>query len=354
MLRADPLTKSDREGKGSQASLLVASGFSLVLHGAALACFYWLGEAAPAQPMKVIAVDLVGPLDTANRADGEAVKPPGSSAMEHLPITPTKAVPALELPRGKGEVFRTAKTTSTAGVRTEPARAAKPAEVSPPSLMRTSIEPAPADQETTDPLNIVSFAGRAVAHQPPPSSAPLLPRPRPKPIVPDRMATPEPAEALVPTGDVRGVENIRAFPEPNEANHDPPTAKGQHLEEPSRTPGEIATAALAPAESGQVGNGEGGDIGSEPRFAAQGLANPAPRYPYMARRRGQEGRVILRVQVNAAGHAEAVSIWQSSGYRVLDDAALDAVRKWRFIPAHRAGKPVSGLVEVPVAFKLTN
>ncbi len=55
-----------------------------------------------------------------------------------------------------------------------------------------------------------------------------------------------------------------------------------------------------------------------------------------------------------AGHAEAVSIQQSSGYRVLDDAAAEAVRKWRFVPAQKGGGSTAGLVDVPVSFKLTD
>ena len=90
-----------------------------------------------------------------------------------------------------------------------------------------------------------------------------------------------------------------------------------------------------------------------PRFAGAGLANPAPRYPYLARRRGQEGRVILRVLVSALGDAKAVSIRRSSGYRLLDEAALTAVSAWRFVPASDAERPVAGALDVPIWFRLT-
>ncbi len=58
--------------------------------------------------------------------------------------------------------------------------------------------------------------------------------------------------------------------------------------------------------------------------------------------------------IRLAGHAEGVSVRRSSGYRLLDEVAVKAVQKWRFIPAHSAGKPVSGWVDVSIAFKLTN
>ena len=90
-----------------------------------------------------------------------------------------------------------------------------------------------------------------------------------------------------------------------------------------------------------------------PRFEGAGLANPLPRYPYLARRHGQEGRVVLRVLVTAAGDAKAVFIRRSSGYRLLDEAALKAVGTWRFVPARKADMPVVGAVDVPVSFRLT-
>ncbi len=58
--------------------------------------------------------------------------------------------------------------------------------------------------------------------------------------------------------------------------------------------------------------------------------------------------------IRFAGHAEGVSVRRSSGYRLFDEVAVKAVHKWRFIPAHGARKPVSGWVDVSIAFKLTN
>ena len=80
--------------------------------------------------------------------------------------------------------------------------------------------------------------------------------------------------------------------------------------------------------------------------------NPPPPYPFQARRRGLEGQVVVRVQVSPAGWAKSVAVRRSSGHRVLDRAALEAVRDWRFKPAARAGKPTDGEVDVPVVFRL--
>lgn len=82
------------------------------------------------------------------------------------------------------------------------------------------------------------------------------------------------------------------------------------------------------------------------------LNNPVPAYPELARQKGWEGRAIVRVEVSPAGHATKVSIARGSGFGVLDQAALRAVKKWRFRPRTVGGLPAPGVVEVPVNFSL--
>lgn len=76
--------------------------------------------------------------------------------------------------------------------------------------------------------------------------------------------------------------------------------------------------------------------------------------PALSRRYGEQGTVLLRVQVKADGNAGAVEIRTSSGFPMLDEAARDAVKEWRFIPATRDGKPVTEWYLVPVTFTLRN
>jgi protein TonB len=83
-----------------------------------------------------------------------------------------------------------------------------------------------------------------------------------------------------------------------------------------------------------------------------GLVNPPPVYPRAARLAGQEGRVVVRVQVAADGSASSVHVVTSSGTEALDAAAVRAVRGWQFRPATRHGQPVADAVEVPVVFRL--
>ena len=91
-----------------------------------------------------------------------------------------------------------------------------------------------------------------------------------------------------------------------------------------------------------------------PRFGAAYLHNPPPKYPPASRRLGEEGRVMLRVLVSADGASASVEVESSSGFDRLDKAAIDAVRKWQFIPAKRDKKPIDAHVIVPIQFTLSN
>lgn len=91
---------------------------------------------------------------------------------------------------------------------------------------------------------------------------------------------------------------------------------------------------------------------SQARFDADYLKNPAPAYPPLSRRMGEEGKVILRVLVNPQGTADSVDIKTSSGSTRLDEAAQKTVRNWKFIPAKRGDTAVQSWVLVPIIFKL--
>jgi len=82
------------------------------------------------------------------------------------------------------------------------------------------------------------------------------------------------------------------------------------------------------------------------------LKNPPPDYPSTARRRHQQGVVLLEVLVSEQGRATAIEIFTSSGYESLDNAALTAVRQWLFEPARQGEQRVAMRVRVPVRFAL--
>ncbi|MBI2315802.1 MAG: energy transducer TonB [Betaproteobacteria bacterium] len=81
-----------------------------------------------------------------------------------------------------------------------------------------------------------------------------------------------------------------------------------------------------------------------PVFSADYLDNPSPAYPAISRRLGEQGRVVLRVLVSAAGLIQEVQVRTSSGHARLDEAARETVHRWRFVPARRGEQPVAAWV----------
>jgi protein TonB len=77
-----------------------------------------------------------------------------------------------------------------------------------------------------------------------------------------------------------------------------------------------------------------------------------PRYPLAARQRGEEGRVTLRVRVDASGVARETRLTKSSGYGELDRTAVAAVGKATFRPAREGGKAVEAECELVFEFRL--
>lgn len=77
-----------------------------------------------------------------------------------------------------------------------------------------------------------------------------------------------------------------------------------------------------------------------------------PVYPKRALRLRQEGDVVLHVLLDETGGQQKLRVAKASGYPLLDDAAVKAVRQWRFQPVQRAGKVIASWVEVPVSFRI--
>jgi len=100
-----------------------------------------------------------------------------------------------------------------------------------------------------------------------------------------------------------------------------------------------------------VANQTGGSWGGVP---AAYKFNPKPKYPAAARRRKEEGLVVLGVELSRAGVPERIQVLQSSTFQALDEAAVKALRDWRFAPARRGGVAVTSQLEVPVRFKLSS
>ncbi|WP_110955076.1 energy transducer TonB [Anaerosinus massiliensis] len=100
--------------------------------------------------------------------------------------------------------------------------------------------------------------------------------------------------------------------------------------------------------SGRSGNGGGGI--NLPSIQS----HVEPTYPDQAKQAGQEGTVVLQVQVLENGSTGNVVIYQSSGWRLLDDAAIEAVEQWSFNPAkeRESGQAIVSYITVPMIFRL--
>ncbi|NBS16976.1 MAG: energy transducer TonB [Gammaproteobacteria bacterium] len=184
--------------------------------------------------------------------------------------------------------------------------------------------------------------------QPPkrvPSSEPTKKPPPKKPLEedPNRFVPSKPKVTKPQEAPVSPLE--RPTQEKSEA---PKTASETDARPKESAPSNAASKSSATPKDQTAGSGayEG------PKANAAYLHNPKPLYPAMAKRRQWEGKVILKVKVLASGAASEVSIQTPSGHEILDEAALEAVRQWHFVPAKRGGQPVDSLVNVPINFNL--
>lgn len=108
------------------------------------------------------------------------------------------------------------------------------------------------------------------------------------------------------------------------------------------------------ANGGESAHRQGTGGAGAPLIQASYGYSPRPKYPDSARSTGKEGRVLLRVLVDAYGKTKTVEVNLSSGTDALDRAAVDAVQRWRFSPARHGDQPVESWVRIPIDFRLTD
>jgi len=167
----------------------------------------------------------------------------------------------------------------------------------------------------------------------------------------------EPAEMPVKSPPATESESPQLQPEQTEIvppAEAVPAAEGflKHVPAPEQNKTEKAG---MPATSAAEGKAEGSEtLAAETVRQALPLTihNRPPAYPPLARRRGWEGKVVLEVEVQEDGMVKSVRVAKSSTYSLLDQAALEAVEKWRFQPGTRDGEPLTMKVLVPVHFVL--
>lgn len=156
----------------------------------------------------------------------------------------------------------------------------------------------------------------------------------------------------------------QAQPQPQPTPRPPPQVMPQRLPTPlvsNTVPSESApvvpTSASSPAGVAAASSGTQRPSTSAPTVTlpstnADYLNNPAPPYPRMSRRMGEQGTVVVRVFINTEGRAEKAEIRTSSGYARLDDTALETVKRWRYVPGTRAGVAEAMWFNVPIRFVL--
>jgi protein TonB len=186
-----------------------------------------------------------------------------------------------------------------------------------------------------------------------------------------RIVQPAPAteaKASSPSEDSQATSEVVAAPQPVSAvrpqaaavTRQPPAkpVKATRPQQKRPTPAPRRTAP-APVEQAAVSPAAPStaappvvSLHSPPRFDADYLHNPPPAYPPLARRMRLEGRVVLRVHVGPQGRPLEVLVDTGSGYAILDQAALEAVRRWQFVPARQGSEAVAAWVRVPLAFHI--
>jgi len=182
----------------------------------------------------------------------------------------------------------------------------------------------------------------------------------------ERVALPEPQEVLPlepPKVDEmvkpQVVKKVPAKPKPIKRDQPKPVVPRELAQPVAQAAAEPVSSAPAATLSGApgshaslepqgVGSGESATTAASPDY----LRNPPPPYPRESRYNKEEGTVLLAVELNGEGEVSQISLRKSSNFPKLDEAALSAVRRWKFKPARVAGIGVSSSIVVPVKFVL--
>ena len=206
------------------------------------------------------------------------------------------------------------------------------ARVAPIALHVPSMQAALTVQESQAPAKPVSPASPATA------------KVQSKPVVKPAPAAPKAAEPKLKTAERQERVNHAAAPR-SVAQSTQPINTHRAGRAPTATALNSAAAETStPATPIEV-------LSQQPRFKHQ---PKPPVYPASAKRKNQQGQVLVEVRLTAQGQQQELRIIQSSGVSSLDQAALNAVRGWQFLPELRQGLPVASRVQVPVNFTLNH
>jgi protein TonB len=189
---------------------------------------------------------------------------------------------------------------------------------------------------------VMLLSGRLVDRVDNPSS-PSRPPP-PKPQTPPRSMPPLPPIPAPPEAVKTATKATPTLP--NQATQTLPAPAQASVSPSAVTDSSVSATASTKSPPSQSSSF------SPPRTDAFALSNPLPIYPPLSRRQGEEGRVLLNVYILENGQVGEVTIRQSSSFSRLDQAALVAVRQWRYTPAKQGGVPLAYWYVQPLSFSL--
>lgn len=191
--------------------------------------------------------------------------------------------------------------------------------------------------ELVVPVSVLS----EVIEPPQPQVTPTPPPPQPRPAAAPK-AAPSPPPVAQPAPQPVAIATPAPTPQAPTGATEPqppaPPVTAVAAAEPAAPPAPPAPAAPARVEL--------------PSSSADYLNNPPPPYPPLSKRLGEQGKVVVRAFIEANGTATRAEIRTSSGYERLDQAALQTVLKWRYVPGKRAGTAEAMWFNVPIHFVL--
>ncbi|QIL79224.1 energy transducer TonB [Diaphorobacter sp. HDW4A] len=198
--------------------------------------------------------------------------------------------------------------------------------------------------EVITPVQLISeFITSAPPAAPPTPPAPPVPTPPPpKPTPPKPAPTPPKPKAQLPA----------AIKDPTPSPNAPTGSPDVISPTPPAPPAPPAPPVAAPSPAPAAPVAPAAPKIELPSSNAAYLNNPSPTFPAVSRRLGEQGKVTLRVLISAQGLPERVELAKSSGFERLDNAAIDTVKRWKFVPGKRNGVAEAMEYLVPVNFVL--
>lgn len=210
-------------------------------------------------------------------------------------------------------------------------------EAQPPALSAAQTREAP---------QVLRLAAVLQQAAPTPVKLPEQPQPQPQPqrqaVVPRKAPAPKPA-VQAPAAKPKATPAVAAQPTQNQPVQAQPI-------EATRQSAAVRAAAQTSSAKPVATKPVAEVLSRKPSFREPPRQ---PNYPSQARRRNQQGVVLVEVRLDERGQQRSLNVLRSSGVESLDRAALEAVAKWRFRPETTGGQAVPSRVQIPIQFALT-